>query len=111
MPAAPSPPGPAAALRLVPCPMAAHMGLSKNEMHPHPPQARAQLQGWGLNPWHEDEAALKGLLCQMLNLQGLLDEFGLSAAALERTVDAVASGYREVPFHCFRHAFEARPLC
>lgn len=92
-----------------PLPNGGPHGVDKNEKHP--PQARAQLQGWGLNPWHEDEAVLKGLLCQMFHLQGLLDEFGLSAAALERTVDAVASGYREVPFHCFRHAFEARPPC
>ena len=66
---------------------------------------RAALRDWGFDPWAHPLSHLQRLAVCAFASRGLLDRFDIPWSKCASFVADVASRYRDVPFHGFRHAW------
>ena len=69
------------------------------------------LLTWDLDAWALPDAEVARLMVAMLHSLGLVRRFALRPAALFKFVECVAAGYKDNPFHCWRHAFMVQHAC
>jgi hypothetical protein len=72
---------------------------------------RATLESWSLDAWELEDAELQRLCSAALHSLGLLARFRISPTAFAGFVADVAAGYRDNPFHNWRHAFTVMHQC
>ena len=62
------------------------------------------LHSWDFNIWAYSEAELLQVASALLDITGLIDQFGIKLQPLSSLLQAVCAGYRPNPYHNFQHA-------
>ena len=61
------------------------------------------LKLWSYDVWDFESAAVQRHIFAMYDLLGLIEAFSINRAKLHGFISLVVSGYRDVPFHNWRH--------
>ncbi|KAJ3057061.1 hypothetical protein HK097_001030 [Rhizophlyctis rosea] len=83
----------------------ANLGIEAPLVHNFPPEVTENLKHPTFDVWQWEDSEMVGLVEQMFQEFGLIDEFNIEREKLHRFLQCARSSYNKNPFHNFRHCF------